>query len=183
MHAGIRNLNPRLDRSTSFGWSRPRRHRSRPSRSWGPDRDSPAGCSALRSPVSATSPWRRSTPFAIPRHPHGKEGPLDVAIVRKELRVARCKVAGSDRSDRAVVEGYSRACVIDRNHRCEDQEDQQDVLRPSAWPPRSRSGWRRAWRKSETSHFTSICRPSFSMMPANFLVSASTKAENCCGVP
>ncbi|QFI76391.1 hypothetical protein F8237_30755 [Bradyrhizobium betae] len=29
---------------------------------------------------------------------------------------------------------------------------------------------------------TSICRPSFWMMPANFFVSASTKAENCSGV-
>ena len=36
---------------------------------------------------------------------------------------------------------------------------------------------------AEPDHFTSICKPSFSMMEANFLVSASTKSENCCGVP
>ncbi|QOZ69733.1 hypothetical protein WN72_28000 [Bradyrhizobium arachidis] len=32
-------------------------------------------------------------------------------------------------------------------------------------------------------HCTSICSPSFWMMPANFFVSASTKSANCCGVP
>ncbi|MGX1107072.1 hypothetical protein AB7M47_005455 [Bradyrhizobium elkanii] len=32
-------------------------------------------------------------------------------------------------------------------------------------------------------YFTSICKPSFSMIAANFFVSASTKSENCWGVP
>jgi hypothetical protein len=35
----------------------------------------------------------------------------------------------------------------------------------------------------EPGHFTSICNPSFAMMPANFFVSASMKAAYCSGEP
>src|SRR3954452_4949600 len=59
---------------------------------------------------------------------HGKEGSIDVAIIREELRVACRKVAGPEGRDRAAVASDPRACDVDRNHRCEAQEDEQVSL-------------------------------------------------------
>src|SRR5437868_11308188 len=61
---------------------------------------------------------------------------------------------------------------------------------PASDVARDRTGCGRAARLKldevlggKPSHLTSICRPSFSIMAANFVVSACTKSENCCGVP
>lgn len=73
-------------------------------------------------------PWRRMMRFANPRHAHAKEGFIDVAVIGEELCAARLKVAGSEGRDRAFVASDPRACDVDRDHRCEAQEDEQDVV-------------------------------------------------------
>src|SRR5204863_2026154 len=50
---------------------------------------------------------------------------------------------------------------------------------PRSW----RYGLLRFARNDARDQFTSICSPSRLMISANFVVSACTKSENCCGVP